>query len=313
DPERPLSEQGRAEAAFTARGVAEFLGGEAGAAGPVEVLHSGKLRAEQTAAAVAGRLEAAGLEVALRRADGLAPNDPPAAAAALLEGLGPGAAVLVGHLPHISGHGAPRRAAGGRPCRRGPARGPLPPRGRRGAAAGGRGRRLVGGCGGGPGLHLVDGGAPSAWAGVTPSAVPCAGPARPRRGRPRERRSPLLSAVAARGRRPAGGGDLWGAGLQVAAAEAARAWASRVGSELRGVGGSRRIADASAMRLGVEPDFLDTGVAKALAYPSTLTPCGRPLEGEDNVDQGKAGLEFAIAIPRVCSLFSTVLAVLPSS
>jgi phosphohistidine phosphatase len=92
DPARPLTEPGR----DAVRRVAE----RAGAAG-VRVdtcVHSGKLRAEQTARILAAAI--GGHEPQAR--DGLAPNDPIAPTAQWLQELGPDDSVaLVGHLPFL--------------------------------------------------------------------------------------------------------------------------------------------------------------------------------------------------------------------
>ncbi len=91
DPERPLSAQGREDV----RHLAGFLG-QAGVR--VErVLHSGKARAEQTAALLAQTLLPAGQPKA--RA-GLSPNDP---VEALVPEIGAWTAdtLLVGHLPFL--------------------------------------------------------------------------------------------------------------------------------------------------------------------------------------------------------------------
>jgi phosphohistidine phosphatase len=99
DPARPLTEAGQA----TVRRVAE----RAAAAG-VRVdacVHSGKLRAEQTAQILFGAVGAVGAVGAgdgPQARDGLAPNDPVAPTAEWLRGLGPDDAVaVVGHLPFL--------------------------------------------------------------------------------------------------------------------------------------------------------------------------------------------------------------------
>jgi phosphohistidine phosphatase len=92
DPARPLTEAGQ----VAVRRVAE----RAAAAG-VRVracVHSGKLRAEQTARILAGAI--GGGDAQAR--EGLAPNDPVAPTAEWLRGLGPDDAVaVVGHLPFL--------------------------------------------------------------------------------------------------------------------------------------------------------------------------------------------------------------------
>lgn len=92
DPARPLTEAGRAA---TGR-VAE----RAKATGVrVDVcVHSGKLRAEQTAQILASAL---GFVGSVQVRDGLAPNDPVAPTATWLRGLGTDVAV-VGHLPFLA-------------------------------------------------------------------------------------------------------------------------------------------------------------------------------------------------------------------
>jgi phosphohistidine phosphatase len=92
DPARPLTERGRGEiervAAAAARAHMEV----------VEILHSGKLRARQTAELLAAALSPAR---GVRAIAGLAPMDDPAAAHGLLEQAG-APTLLVGHLPHLS-------------------------------------------------------------------------------------------------------------------------------------------------------------------------------------------------------------------
>ena len=91
DPDRPLSEQGREDA----RRLADFLNKAGIQVG--QVLHSGKTRAEQTAAILAEALLPEGQAQAHA---GLAPNDP-------LETLSAEIAfwsvdtLIVGHLPYL--------------------------------------------------------------------------------------------------------------------------------------------------------------------------------------------------------------------
>ena len=93
DPARPLTEAGQ----VAVRRVAE----RAAAAG-VRVdacVHSGKLRAEQTAQIL---IAAIGAGEGPQARDGLAPNDPVAPTAEWLRGLGPdGGVAIVGHLPFL--------------------------------------------------------------------------------------------------------------------------------------------------------------------------------------------------------------------
>lgn len=92
DPARPLSELGLADI----RRVTDFL--KEMKLGVSKILHSGKLRAKQTAEALAEGISAAG---GIEQAEGLAPLDDPGTwkdrLKEELEDL-----VLVGHLPHLS-------------------------------------------------------------------------------------------------------------------------------------------------------------------------------------------------------------------
>lgn len=92
DPARPLSDEGRA--------AVERVVDRLRAAG-VRIdlcLHSGKLRAEQTA-----EILAAGLRIGRTEArDGLAPNDDVEPVARwLVQDVGPGSCAVVGHLPFL--------------------------------------------------------------------------------------------------------------------------------------------------------------------------------------------------------------------
>ncbi|MBA7704764.1 hypothetical protein ES703_113582 [subsurface metagenome] len=91
DHQRPLSDQGRADI----QKVAAFLG-DRGI--PVSrIIHSGKLRARQTAETLAERLKATG---GVSETDGLAPLDDPAVWDGRLSELNENL-MLVGHLPHM--------------------------------------------------------------------------------------------------------------------------------------------------------------------------------------------------------------------
>jgi phosphohistidine phosphatase len=92
DPERPLADAGRASvAAVAAHAAARGVTVD-------RIVHSGKLRAVQTAAILA---EAVGC-TALDRADGLKPGDDVrAAAAALVDPGQAGSLAIVGHLPSL--------------------------------------------------------------------------------------------------------------------------------------------------------------------------------------------------------------------
>ena len=93
DPARPLTETGRA--------VVERVAARANAA-DVRIdrcVHSGKLRAEQTAEVLVGAL---GSERSIEPRDGLAPNDPVAPVADWLRDAAEGSSIaLVGHLPFL--------------------------------------------------------------------------------------------------------------------------------------------------------------------------------------------------------------------
>lgn len=92
DPKRPLSPAGAA--------AVQRMADWAHRHGlPVTtVLHSGKLRAAQTAQTFASELE---VPNGLRESEGLKPKDDPREVAKRLTQLGEGA-MLVGHLPHLS-------------------------------------------------------------------------------------------------------------------------------------------------------------------------------------------------------------------
>ena len=96
DPARSLGEAGMAEAEFTANGVAAFYHldssfGQASTTTPpdVVIVHSGKARAEQTAARLRDVLVLGGANLIGDSADGeaLAPNADPALAIALMDTL----------------------------------------------------------------------------------------------------------------------------------------------------------------------------------------------------------------------------------
>ncbi|GBC85065.1 Phosphohistidine phosphatase SixA [bacterium HR11] len=91
DPRRPLTAEGRQEVTR----IAEHLGR---LRLPVQrIVHSGKLRAQQTAEILARYLTPASVEAA----EGLAPLDDPSEAVRLIE-TATGPLMLVGHLPHLS-------------------------------------------------------------------------------------------------------------------------------------------------------------------------------------------------------------------
>ena len=92
DPERPLTDKGRAEVESVARYVAG-LGVEVS-----RILHSGRLRAKQTAEILAQHLVPP--EGVLEQG-GLGPLDDPQGAKRLIQQAGK-PLMLVGHLPHLS-------------------------------------------------------------------------------------------------------------------------------------------------------------------------------------------------------------------
>lgn len=92
DPARPLTDRGREEVSRVARTAAR-IGVTAGT-----ILHSGKLRAKQTAELLA---DALGPGVRVEQLDGLEPKDDPTTAAHAIESL-EGSTIVVGHLPHLS-------------------------------------------------------------------------------------------------------------------------------------------------------------------------------------------------------------------
>jgi phosphohistidine phosphatase len=92
DPTRPLSERGWKDI----KKVADFL--KKGGIGVSEILHSGKLRAKQTAEVLAENISPS---EGVKEAEGLSPLDDPNIWGKKLEEK-PGDVMLVGHLPHLS-------------------------------------------------------------------------------------------------------------------------------------------------------------------------------------------------------------------
>jgi len=90
DPERPLSDRGRADVGR----LASWL--ENNDVRVARILHSGKLRAEQTANLLAPLLRGDG---AVEAHPGLAPNDSPGS---LLDTLSDGDTIVAGHMPFVS-------------------------------------------------------------------------------------------------------------------------------------------------------------------------------------------------------------------
>jgi len=91
DAERPLSGQGREDVTRAAGFLSLFEKPK-----PARIMHSGKLRAKQTAAMFS---EAWG-GMPVEKTDGLAPNDDPAIWSAQLQSM-PEDVMLVGHLPYM--------------------------------------------------------------------------------------------------------------------------------------------------------------------------------------------------------------------
>src|SRR5512135_1355404 len=91
DPQRPLTARGRADVGRVAA-AAQVAGVRLDAC-----LHSGKLRAKQSAELLAAALGDATVEPA----EGLAPNDPVAPVARWLNGREDAAVAVVGHLPSL--------------------------------------------------------------------------------------------------------------------------------------------------------------------------------------------------------------------
>ena len=92
NPQRPLSARGRAEVRRVGAAAARL------GLRPIEIRHSGKCRAAQTAEIFA---EALGLREAVVAASGLAPNDDVWPVAAALAATSQ-SVMLVGHLPFLS-------------------------------------------------------------------------------------------------------------------------------------------------------------------------------------------------------------------
>ena len=91
DARRPLNERGRREVERVARTAA------AKKITVLEIVHSDKLRAKETAEILARHLSPAG---GVRRTQGLSPEDDPYIAKAELEAASD-SLVVVGHLPHL--------------------------------------------------------------------------------------------------------------------------------------------------------------------------------------------------------------------
>ncbi len=92
DSARSLTERGREEVRLVA------LHAAAAGVQVAEILHSGRLRARQTAEILADYVRP---PRGIRETDGLAPNDDPGKARATLEAAGQ-PLMIVGHLPHVS-------------------------------------------------------------------------------------------------------------------------------------------------------------------------------------------------------------------
>jgi len=90
DPNRPLTDKGAADIGRLASWLSRS------AASITRILHSGKLRAEQTANLLAPLLADGGV---VEARSGLSPNDSPRA---LLDSLGNGDIIVAGHMPFVS-------------------------------------------------------------------------------------------------------------------------------------------------------------------------------------------------------------------
>ena len=90
DPERPLSDQGRADIGR----LADWLWRSGLTV--TRILHSGKLRAQQTAELLAPLLVDDGV---VEEREGLAPNDSPQS---LLDTVDDGEVIVAGHMPFVS-------------------------------------------------------------------------------------------------------------------------------------------------------------------------------------------------------------------
>ena len=91
NPDRPLTDEGRREVEAVMLLMMRF-----GAISASRVLHSGKLRAAETAEIIATKIDAESEEV-----DGLSPNDDPDVWVERLQGTDRDT-LLVGHMPHLS-------------------------------------------------------------------------------------------------------------------------------------------------------------------------------------------------------------------
>lgn len=91
DPERPLSDKGRAEVEKVAKSLKKSL-----KIGPSRIVHSPKLRAKQTAEILSSILNAPAEEI-----EGIKPLDDPNIAKELVESGSNDGIMVVGHLPHL--------------------------------------------------------------------------------------------------------------------------------------------------------------------------------------------------------------------
>ena len=109
DAARPLSDEGKAEAAFVADGLcaylelpSNFMPRADGEPRPVTIIHSGKDRAAQTASVIKEALAKAGCDTTCTAdKDALAPNAATEAALSLVASSSTPITILVGHLPHL--------------------------------------------------------------------------------------------------------------------------------------------------------------------------------------------------------------------
>jgi phosphohistidine phosphatase len=94
DPDRPLTDEGRAEV----QKMTNYIAASGGVVAVTKIFHSGKTRARQTAEILSENLKP---QSGVETAEGLAPLDDPIVWARILAGIEEDI-MLVGHLPHLS-------------------------------------------------------------------------------------------------------------------------------------------------------------------------------------------------------------------
>jgi len=98
NPDRPLSVEGTAEAEAAACGIVQYLGTPTT---NVRILHSGKVRARQTAETLKRALADAFWACSCDATDSLNPKDDPDIAVDIVSADKSSVLILVGHLPHM--------------------------------------------------------------------------------------------------------------------------------------------------------------------------------------------------------------------